>query len=292
MTVLVPDSLDGAVAAMGRTGAVALAGGTDVMVEVNEGHRRFPGDPADAVVVSLTRVPELTTWAVDRAEGELELGAGVTWSEIEQAPLRDLVPALAEAARTVGSPQIRHAGTVGGNLATCSPAGDGLPVLSALEATIGLVSEAGRRSVPIDEFMVGVKRTVLEPGELIATITVPVLDGYQGYSKVGVRNAMVIATASACVATDVSGRSVRIALGSVAPTIIRCPEAEQLALSAVDWDALTLDPAVAREAGRAAAAASSPIDDHRSTAAYRRHAVGVMVERQLLRAFPGDGGPT
>ncbi len=290
MTVLVPDSLDDAVAAMQSPGAVALAGGTDLMVEVNEGHRRFPGDPDDAVVVALTRVPELTSWTFDRAAGTLELGAGVRWREIEVDPLRSLVPALAEAARTVGSPQIRHAGTVGGNLATCSPAGDGLPVLAALDATVELVSAAGVRSLEVADFMLGVKRTALGDGELIRSVTVPVLDGWQGYSKVGVRNAMVIATASACVATDVPGRSVRIALGSVAPTIIRCPEAEALAASTADWDAGALDPAVARDAGRAAAAASSPIDDHRSTAAYRRHAVAVMVERLLRRAFPAVRG--
>src|SRR5690606_32098796 len=108
-----------------------------------------------------------------------------------------------------------------------------------------------------------------------------------GYSKVGVRNAMVIATASACVATDVPTRSVRIALGSVAPTIVRSPAAEQLAAEAADWGAGTLDPAVARQAGALAAEATSPITDHRSTADYRRHAVAVMVTRLLQRAFPG-----
>ena len=180
-----------------------------------------------------------------------------------------------------------HAGTVGGNLATCSPAGDGLPVLAALDATVSLVSSGGRRSLPVGEFMVGVKRTALEPGELIESITVRVLDGWQGYSKVGVRNAMVIATASACVATDVPSRSVRIALGSVAPTIVRCPDAEAYATAHVDWDARTVSPAVAREFGALAAAASRPIDDHRSTAAYSRHAVGVMARRLLERAFPG-----
>ena len=290
MTVLVPTSLGDAVTAMAEPGAVALAGGTDLMVEVNEGHRRFPGDPDAATVVSLTRVPELTTWTIDRGGRTVDLGAGVTWSEIEREPLRSTLPALADAARTVGSPQIRHAGTVGGNLATCSPAGDGLPVLAALDAEVTLVSGAGRRSLPVAEFMVGVKRTALEPGELIESIRLPILDGRQGYSKVGVRNAMVIATASACVATDIGRRSVRIALGSVAPTVIRCPEAESRAAQQVDWAAGAIDRDAARDLGRLAAAASAPIDDHRSTAAYRRHAVAVMVERLLLRAFPGPEG--
>jgi CO/xanthine dehydrogenase FAD-binding subunit len=160
-------------------------------------------------------------------------------------------------------------------------------VLAALDATVALLAPGGRRSLPVSEFMVGVKRTAIQPGELIESITLPVLDGWQGYSKVGVRNAMVIATASACVATDVPSRSVRIALGSVAPTIIRCPAAEAYAATEVDWDASAVAPAVAREFGELAAAASTPIDDHRSTAAYRRHAVGVMAQRLLERAFPG-----
>lgn len=288
MTVLVPTSLDEAISGLAaHAGATLLAGGTDLMVEVNEGHRRFPWPGDDVAVIALDRVPELSSWTHDPAAGTLTIGAGVTWAEIEDAPLRDLVPALAEAARTVGSPQIRHAGTIGGNLATCSPAGDGLPVLAALDAVVALASASGRRTMPVGEFMVGVKRTALQPGELIESITVPLLDGWQGYSKVGVRNAMVIATASACVATDVPSRSVRLALGSVGPTILRCPEAEQFAIANVDWDQRSVGADVAAEFGSIAAATSRPIDDHRSTAAYRRHAVGVMARRLLERAFPG-----
>lgn len=284
MPVLTPASLADAVAALAEhPHAIALAGGTDLLVDVNEGRRAL----ADEVVLALNGVPELTSFTIDRAGRLVTLGAAVTWATIEREPLRRLLPALAEAARTVGSPQIRNAGTVGGNLATCSPAGDGLPVLAALEATVDLASPRGGRTLPAAEFMRGVKRTALEPGEMIAAVNVPLLDGWQGYSKVGVRNAMVIATASACVATDVPTRSIRIALGSVAPTIIRCAEAEALVGGAVDWDAMALDREVARRAGAAAAAASRPIDDHRSTAAYRQHAVGVIVERLLVRAFRG-----
>lgn len=287
MTVLMPTSLDEALEGLaGNAGATLLAGGTDLMVEVNEGHRRFSWPDDGTTVIALNRVPELTTWTYDPAARSLTLGAGVTWSELEEQPLRGLLPALAEAARTVGSPQIRHAGTVGGNLATCSPAGDGLPVLAALDATVTLASAGARRTLPVAEFMLGVKRTALGAGELIESITVPVLEGWQGYSKVGVRNAMVIATASACVATDVSTHSVRIALGSVAPTIVRCPDAEAFATERVDWDARSVTPGAAKEFGALAAAASRPIDDHRSTAAYRRHAVAVMAERLLQRAFP------
>lgn len=284
MPVVTPNSLADAVAALAEhPGAVALAGGTDLMVEVNEGRRRLDDGQ---VVLALGRVPELTSYTIDVAGRHVTLGAAVRWATIERDPLRSLLPALAEAARTVGSPQIRNAGTVGGNLATCSPAGDGLPVLAALEATVELAAPGGTRTMPVAEFMRGVKRTALEPGEMIVSVRLPLLDGWQGYSKVGVRNAMVIATASACVATDVPSRSVRIALGSVAPTIVRASAAESLAAGAVDWQALALDPAVARSAGAAAAEAASPISDHRSTADYRRHAVQVMVTRLLLRAFP------
>lgn len=287
MPVVVPTSLADAVSAAGAIpGALLIAGGTDLMVEINERHRTLPW--TDASVIALHRVPELTTWTVDRSARALTLGAGVRWSEIEREPLRSMVPALAEAARTVGSPQIRNAGTLGGNLATCSPAGDGLPVLAAHDATVQLVSNNGRRSIPVDAFMIGVKTTALETGELIESITLPLLDGWQGYSKVGVRNAMVIATASACVATDRASSSIRIALGSVGPTVIRCGAAESAAVAAVDWAAGTLGQRSITEAASLAAAASQPIDDHRSTAAYRRHAVEVMVQRLLRRAFPGD----
>jgi len=288
VTVLVPTSLDVALEALAaEPSAILLAGGTDLMVELNEGRRRLPS-PTGVSVISLARIPELSTWTIDSAARTLTLGAGVAWSDIERDPLRSMLPALAEAARTVGSPQIRNAGTVGGNLATCSPAGDGLPVLAACDAIVRLATASGRRELPVSEFMTGVKRTALEPGELIESVTIPLLDGWQGYSKVGVRNAMVIATASACVAVDRPTRSVRVALGSVAPTVIRCPEAESLATSEVDWGANTIRAADAAEVGRLASEASRPIDDHRSTAAYRRHAVAVMVERLLVRAFP-DG---
>jgi len=288
VTVLVPISLDEAVAGLAvHPAATLLAGGTDLLVEVNEGHRRFAWPDGDTDVIALTRVPELSTWTFDPAARTVTLGAAVTWSEIEREPLRRMLPALAEAARTVGSPQIRNVGTVGGNLATCSPAGDGLPVFAALDAQVNLVGVSGRRTMPVGKFMVGVKRTALAPGELIESITLELLEGWQGFSKVGVRNAMVIATASACLATDVASRSLRLALGSVAPTIIRCPDAEAYATQSVDWNAGTVAADVARRFGDMAAEASRPIDDHRSTASYRRHAVAVMATRLLQRAFPG-----
>lgn len=283
MGVMSPTSLDEAVAVLdAHPDALVLAGGTDLMVEVNEAYRRVADG---ATIVAVGRLPELRTWTHDPAARTLTIGAGVTYTELAEPPLAGLVPALAQASRTVGSPQIRNTATLGGNLATCSPAGDGLPVLAALEATVHLAGPRGRRDLAVHEFMVGVKRTALAPAELITAVTVPLLDGWQGYAKVGVRNAMVIAIAGVCVAVDRAGRSVRIALGSVAPTIVRATDAEQLAAGAVDWSANTLDEASIDQAGELAAQASRPIDDHRSTAAYRRHAIAVLTRRLLARAF-------
>ncbi len=255
-----------------------LAGGTDLMVEVNDGHRR----PAGAVVV-VNRIPELRSWRLSADGSHVVIGAAVSYRELELGPLAALVPALAQAARTVGSPQIRNAGTVGGNLGTCSPAGDALPVLAALGASVELASVHGRRTMPVVEFMTGVKQTALAPGELIVSVTVPIVDGWQGYAKVGVRNAMVIAVASACVVVDRASRTVGIALGSVGPTVVRCHRAEALASEAIDWATLGMAPEDLVVVGSAAASESRPITDHRSTAEYRRHAVGVLVQRLLRR---------
>lgn len=283
MSVLVPTSLDAALAALSdHPDATVLAGGTDVMVELNAGHRR----PSSVVVVN--RVPELCTWRHDPATRLLRIGAGITYAEIERDPIASWVPALAEAARTVGSPQIRHAATVGGNLGTCSPAGDGLPVLAALNAEVELVSAGGVRTMPFASFMTGPKRTAREPGELISAVTVPVVDGWQGYTKVGVRNAMVIATASVALVADAGRGTVAIALGSVGPTILRCPDAEALAMQHADFEARRLPSNVVAECADLVRLASRPIDDHRSTAAYRRHAVGVLAGRLLRRAFPNE----
>jgi CO/xanthine dehydrogenase FAD-binding subunit len=133
--------------------------------------------------------------------------------------------------------------------------------------------------------MTGPKRNVLRPGELIEAVTLPVFAAWQGYAKVGVRNAMVISNAGACLAVDDSGK-VRIALGSVGPTIIRCRRAEAFADSIVDNTRGSVSDADADEFGRLAAEESSPIDDHRSTAAYRRHAIAVLARRLLRRAYP------
>jgi CO/xanthine dehydrogenase FAD-binding subunit len=262
-----------------RPDALVLGGGTDLMVELNGGHRR-----ANAIIC-VNRVRELRSWTHDPVARTVHLGAAITYAEVMTEPLASLLPALAQAARTVGSPQIRHAATIGGNIATASPAGDGLPVLAALDAVIHLATADATRDVPFDQFATGPKRTVLQPGELITGTTIPVLDGFQGYSKVGVRNAMVIATASACLAVDLPERSIRLALGSVGPVIIRATAAEAFAMDAADWDDGTAADDVVAEFAELSAAAARPIDDHRSSAAYRRRAIEVLAGRLLRRAF-------
>lgn len=283
MPVHLPKSIEEATRVLAdHPGATILGGGTDLMVEVNFNHRK------PETVIALRNVAELREWSVDRTAGVVRIGALVPYRQMETGDLAAALPALAQAARTVGSPQIRAAGSIGGNLGTCSPAGDSLPVLAALDATVHLASESGRRDVSFAEFMVGPKRTSRAAGELITAITVPVLDGWQGYTKVGVRNAMVIATASVALAVSNADARVAIALGSVGPTILRCPEAEALAAQHADFTERRLAADVVVECGRLTAAASRPIDDHRSSAEYRRHAVGVLAGRLLRRAFPHE----
>jgi len=281
--VSVATTLDEALSMLVDGSATPLAGGTDLMVQVNERHR-----PAPERVVVVNRIPELRTWAHDPVGRTVTLGAAVTWSEIERAPIAQWLPSLAQAARTVGSPQIRHAGTIGGNLATSSPAGDGLPPLASLGAVVHLQSLGETRSVPFTEFMVGPKRTVRRADELITAVTVPVVDGWQGYRKVGVRNAMVISTASAALVLDRVAGTVRLSFGSVGPVIMRCHDAESWLAGQVDLrsENASVSESLVAEFAAMAGDAARPIDDHRSTAAYRRHAVGVLAARLLRGAFP------
>ena len=244
-------------------GATPLAGGTDLMVEVNFGHRR-PDE-----VVALRRVDELASWDGNR------IGAAVSWRRIE----RDGPRALAQAARTVGSPQIRNAGTIGGNLATASPAGDGHPFIVAVDASIELASTSGTRLVPWTEFFTGVKETSLRDGELVSAVELPEeLPDRQEFAKIGVRNAMVIATV--CVVVTRSDGKVTVGLGSVAPTPIRAHGAEEMISSINKPSESDLD-----EFQRLVSEEVRPITDHRSTEEYRRHAAGVLARRLLVRCL-------
>lgn len=280
MSVINATNIEEALAALhADPRARLIQGGTDLMVEVNFNRTNVES------VVSLRRIAELRRWHLDEDGRTLRIGSGVPYAEMERPPLSIHSPALAEAARTVGSPQIRAAGSLGGNLGTCSPAGDGLPVLSALDAVVHLRSQDSARDVSVHDFMVGVKRTTRRAGELIVAVSVPLLRGFQGYAKVGTRNAMVISAASSCLVHDAVGGTVRLALGAVAPTVVRARDTEAWLATQIS---LTGTPKVnetlAREFGQRAARECAPIDDHRSTADYRRHAISVLAQRLLLRA--------
>ncbi|MGY1662989.1 FAD binding domain-containing protein [Geodermatophilus sp. SYSU D00705] len=279
MDFLQPTSWADALAARAEhPGALPLAGGTDVMVELNFDRRR------PAALLDLTRVPELREWTAD---GEVvRLGAGVPYARV----IRELgaqLPGLAIAARTVGSPQIRARGTVGGNLGSASPAGDAHPPLLAAGAVVEVASAArGVRRVPVAEFFTGVKRNALAPDELIAAVRVPAAAGPQQFCKVGTRNAMVIAVAAFAVALHPDRQAVGTGIGSAAPTPRRAPEAEAFLAGELDWASRRpLPEAVAAEFARRVAAAASPIDDVRGSAAYRRHSLAVMARRAATWAW-------
>lgn len=274
--MLVPRSIEEACAALADDPtSTVLAGGTDLMVGVNAGRVR------PERIVAVGRLEELRRW---RRDGDhVELGAALTYADCRQPELSELVPVLSQAARSVGSPQIRNAGTVGGNLGTASPAGDGVAALVALGGAVRLRSVEGERLVDLDEFVLGPRRTACRPDELIVGVRVPVATGPQEFLKLGTRNAMVIAVAS--VAMVVSPRRVRVAMGSVGPGPVRAPGAERFAAEIVDWTTLRAPAGTSWEFGLLAAEAVSPIDDHRSTATYRGHAIEVLARRAFERCF-------
>jgi CO/xanthine dehydrogenase FAD-binding subunit len=275
---LQPGSWDEALEAKAaRPEAVPIAGGTDVMVELNFDARR------PAALLDLTRIPELASWSA--GNGRIRVGAGVTYTRLV-TELGARLPGLAMAARTVGSPQIRNRGTVGGNLGAASPAGDCHPPLLAARAEIEVASVRGTRTIPAAEFYTGVKRNALAPDELIAAVLIPPAAGPQQFSKIGTRNAMVIAVASFCLCLNSSNATAGAGIGSAAPTPRRAADAEEFLAAALAeaglWESRGDLPAgLAEEFGERVSAAAAPIDDVRGTAAYRRRALAVMARRTL-----------
>ena len=262
MDVLAPRTLDEALRLKAeRPEAVPIQGGTDVMVELN-----FDRARPDALL-NLNEVAELRGWS--RTNGTIRLGAGLTYTEAMEAPLAELLPALAEASRTVGGPQIRNRATVGGNLGTASPAGDALPPLLIGEAVVELVGLRGARELPLTEFLTGPKRNALAEDELIAGVRVSADAGRQTFMKVGPRNAMVISVVSLALAVDRERDEVRASFGSAGPVpgLVKAP------LDEVDGFPERV------------AAAASPIDDVRGSAAYRRHSLHVLTARALERCL-------
>jgi CO/xanthine dehydrogenase FAD-binding subunit len=256
--VLTPRSLEEALASKAeRPDAVPIQGGTDVMVELNFDRAR------PRTLLNLNEVPELRGWS--RENGTLRLGSSLTYTEAMELgePLR----ALAEAARTVGGPQIRNRGTIGGNLGTASPAGDALPPLLVYGAEVELASARGGRVVALRAFLVGPKRNALEPDELITGVRLAAPGPRQTFMKVGPRNAMVIAVVSLALAVD--GDELRASYGSAGPVpgLVTAPLAERDGFA------------------ERVAEAATPIDDVRGTARYRRHALRVLTERALERCL-------
>jgi CO/xanthine dehydrogenase FAD-binding subunit len=265
-----------------RPDAVPIAGGTDLMVDINFDRRR-PG-----ALLDLGRVGQLREWSTEN--GSVRLGAGVPYARIVD-DLGARLPGLAMAARTVGSPQIRMRGTVGGNLGSASPAGDAHPPLLAGDAMIEVESAArGLRRIPAVEFYTGVKRNALEPDELIAAVLIPRASGPQQFCKIGTRNAMVIAVSAFACALHPDRRAVGTGIGSAAPTPRRAPDAEDFLAGELDaaglWESRgELPESLARAFGERVAAAASPIDDVRGSAAYRLHSLSVMARRAVTWAW-------
>jgi CO/xanthine dehydrogenase FAD-binding subunit len=257
--------------------AVPIFGGTDVMVDLN-----FDRERPEAVL-DLTRVPELGEW--DEDDGRLRVGAGVTYTRIIRE-LGEELPGLAMASRTVGSPQIRNRGTVGGNLGTASPAGDALPPLYASDAEVELASTDGTRRLPVAEFVTGPKRNAMRPDELIAAFHIPRAEGPQQYAKIGTRNAMVIAVCAFGLALHPEQKKVGTCLGSAAPTPVRASEAEEFVEGVLEWDSRgEIDDSALARFGELVGEAARPISDVRGSAAYRAHAVGVLARRTLKWAW-------
>jgi CO/xanthine dehydrogenase FAD-binding subunit len=266
--------------------AVPIFGGTDVMVDLNFDRER------PEYVLDLTRVPELKEWG--KENGRLRVGAGVTYTRAI-AELGDRLPGLAIASRTVGSPQIRNRGTIGGNIGSSSPAGDALPPLYASDSEVELASIEGTRRIPILDFIKGPKRNDLKPDELISAFYVPEAEGPQQYSKIGTRNAMVIAVCSFGLALQPTQQKVGACIGSAGPTPLRTGEAEGFIEGVLDehglWESRgEIGEAALARFGEMVGEAARPIDDARGTAAYRKHAVGVLARRTFAWAWNEYGG--
>jgi len=262
MEVLTPRTLDEALRLRSELpGALPIQGGTDLMVDLNFDRKRPES------LLNLNEVAELRGWS--RENGVVRLGAGLVYTEAMGAEISELLPALAEASRTVGSPQIRNRGTIGGNLGTASPAGDALPPLLIAECEVELASVRGERRVPLPSFLTGPKRNALAADELIVAVRVRGGVHAQTFMKVGPRNAMVIAVVSLALGVDRERGVLSAAFGSAGPvaTLVTAP------LDDVDSFAEQV------------AAAASPIDDVRGTVAYRRHALRVLASRALERCL-------
>ncbi|HET6861179.1 MAG TPA: FAD binding domain-containing protein [Streptomyces sp.] len=250
-SVTLPASLDEAVAALtAMPAAVPVAGGTDLMASVNSGQLR------PAALVGLGRISEIRGWQYQ--DGHALLGAGLTHARMGRPDFAALIPALAAAARAAGPPQIRNAGTLGGNIVTGAPTGDALPVLAALEATLVIAGPGGaRRTIPVSHLLAG--REMLGAGELIGFVRVPLLHAPQVFFKATGRTGPGRATASVALVLDPARREVRCAVGAIAPMPLRPMDAERWIASLIEWDAdRKLAPEACAAFGEYVAAACIP----------------------------------
>src|SRR5688572_20387865 len=271
-----PRTVPEAVALLARYAgrAQALAGGTDLLVELKEQLRQ-----ADCVV-NLKKIPGIDGLSFDAREG-LRIGALVTAREIEVSALAQKhYPSLVQATRELGSIQVRNRATIVGNICRASPSADTLPPLIADQARVFIQGGSGTRHVPLEAFFTGPGKTQLRPGELVTEIVVPPPQPHTGkvYIKHGRRKAMELATVGIAVTATRDG-DVRIALGAVAPTVIRARKAEAI------LSGRKMDGALIEAAARAAAGEAKPISNVRATADYRREMVAVLTRRALARAL-------
>jgi CO/xanthine dehydrogenase FAD-binding subunit len=272
----VPRSLEEAFAILATGPHRPIAGGTDVMVQIT-------GElgPAPDRMIDLWRLDELRGIAFET--GTLTLGALTTYSEIRRSPAcREHLPALVEAAATIGAAQIQNRGTLGGNVANASPAGDTLPVLLATDAEIVVGGPRGERTIPVTEFWVAYRKTALAPDELVLRIRIPLVARREvRFRKIGTRRAQAISKVVMALAWRDGGHGwsdVRLALGSVADRPIRAPETERA------LEASQPTPETAERAAATLAAEIKPIDDVRSTAEYRRVVAGRVLHRLIRDA--------
>jgi CO/xanthine dehydrogenase FAD-binding subunit len=254
--------------------AIAIAGGTDVMVAMRREHMR------PEALLDLSHVHTLKRCHV--GAGYVHIGSGVTYTYINEH-LSGRLPGLAEAAGGIGSRQVRNRGTIGGSLGTASAAGDVHPVLIACGADIKLSSAGGSRWVPAAGFYLPAGRTALGTGELIEAVRVPVSGGFQRYAKIGRRRGVVKAICSVATVLDSSHRRVRVGIGAPGMVPLRALAAEELLTDTALWRNRTaLSGDLLEEFGQLTAQAADPHTDLAATAAYRRHAIAVLARRGLV----------
>ena len=277
--LLTPKTLPEALGLLAADGSriVAVSGGTNLIADMRSGRHR------PETLMDISRLGELR--GIRREDGHLVMGANTSLAEMLTDPLiARYAPVLRQAAAVFANPLIRNRATVGGNLVDASPAADCAPPLLALNSEVELISQNGRRFLPLSAFLVGVRKTLLQPDELLASVRwpIPPAHSFGAFVKLGLRKADAIAVVSVAVmverAEDGRCRQARIALGAVAPRPIRAPAAEERLRGEM------LSPANIQDAARLAAEAASPIDDIRGSAAYRRRMVAVFVRRLLSAA--------